>query len=337
MLAITSANICYRKPSKMPLTRMGQADAMHRITETAGSMPKPHMKIDTHQHYWRYRPDDFPWITASMSTLRQDRRLRDSLPAMQACGVDAVVAVQARGVVQETEFLLTEAASNPRIVGVVGWVDLMAPDLPAQLDAWANQPLLRGFRHILQDEPDIAAMVDSSAFGRGVALLQRQQFTYDVLVFEHQLPLVLDFCSRQDAHWLVLDHVAKPALRNGPQTVAAEGRWSSSLRALAALPHVMCKLSGLVTETDWLHAAGIQATDEPLIHACFDFALEVFGPQRLMFGSDWPVCELAAPYQVVCQLAQSWCESRLSPAEQQLFWAGNALRCYGLPWPVGID
>lgn len=287
------------------------------------------MKIDTHQHYWRYRAQEFPWINEAMPTLQQDRMPADRVGAMQACGIDAAVAVQARGSREETDFLLALAAQDPSIVGVVGWMDLQGPGVQAQLDAWTEQPALRGFRHILQDEPDIQTLIDSAAFNQGVSLLQKRQLTYDVLVFDHQLPAVMDFCARHDAHWLVLDHVGKPAVRNWFKDFEVPRRWAACMRELATMPHVACKLSGLVTEADWQNL-GMRPMDTRVIHACFDQALEAFGPDRLMFGSDWPVCELAAPYASVHRIAQAWATSRLTESEQQAFWGGNAAQCYGL-------
>jgi L-fuconolactonase len=289
------------------------------------------MKIDTHQHYWHFQPQAFPWISQDMEALTRDFMPGDCATAMQACGVDAVVAVQARSVHYETDFLLGLAAQDPRIVGVVGWVDLMRPELEAQLAQWAGQSALRGFRHILQDEADITKLVGSAAFNAGVSLLQKRQLVYEVLVFDHQLPLVVDFCAQHDAHWLVLDHVGKPAVRDWVRNAEVSRRWAACIRELAAMPHVMCKLSGLVTETDWQHATGVQPGDLRVIQACFDQALQAFGPQRLMFGSDWPVCQLAASYESVHETMQEWAKSRLTVAEQHAFWAGNAQRCYGLP------
>lgn len=286
------------------------------------------MKIDTHQHYWRYRPEDFPWISDAMPLLQRDWLPAQGQAAMRLCGVDAVVAVQARCEAQETDFLLSLAAQAPQIVGVVGWADLAAPTLAAQLAAWAGQPALCGLRHLLQDEVDLVGLVDSNAFNAGLALLQRQRLVYDVLVFDHQLPAVTGLCARHDAHWLVLDHVGKPALRDwGPDLSA---RWAAGLRSLAAMPHVVVKLSGLVTETRWQGGAGLQARDRSLMFDRFDQALDAFGPQRLMYGSDWPVCQLAASYAEVHQLAHDWANSRLSAPEQQAFWGGNAIQVYAL-------
>jgi L-fuconolactonase len=289
------------------------------------------MKIDTHQHYWHYEPQAFPWISQEMRALTRDFMPGDCATAMQACGVDAVVAVQARSLAQETDFLLGLAAQHPQIVGVIGWLDLAAPGLQAQLDRLGTQPALRGLRHILQDEADLATLIGNATFNRGVSVLQRRQLVYEVLVFDHQLPSVVGFCAQHERHWLVLDHVGKPAVRDWFSNAEVSRRWAAGIRELAAMPHVMCKLSGLVTQTDWQQGKGIRTMDLGVMHACFDQALRAFGPQRLMFGSDWPVCRLGAPYESVYEIAQEWARSSLSEPEQRAFWSGNAQRCYGLP------
>ena len=290
------------------------------------------MKIDTHQHYWAYTAEHFPWISADMPALQKDCVPADVAPALQAAGVDAVLAVQARSMAAETDYLLALAQSNPRIVGVVGWTDLCAPDVADTLDGYGGQALLKGMRHILQDEPDLPSLIRSPAFSRGVRALQQRGLVYDVLVFERQMSAVVDFCARHNTHWLVLDHVGKPAIREwqGPH---ASNRWLASLRALASMPHVVCKLSGLVTETDWARSTALSPQDASTIQECFDRALELFGPHRILYGSDWPVCQLATPYEAVHGLAQRWANSRLTRHEQDAFWGGNAQRCYGLQPP----
>jgi L-fuconolactonase len=287
------------------------------------------MKIDTHQHYWRYHAAEFPWMSEAMPLLQRDCMPMDCASARHAAGVDAVVAVQARTHAAETDFLLQLADQHPEVVGVVGWADLAAPQLPDSLAQWCQHPAFKGLRHILQDEPDVAAWAHRPAVWQGMHAVQQRGLVYDVLVFAHQLPAVVDFCARLDGHWLVLDHVGKPALRGSPPSAP----WSHHLRALAALPHVVCKLSGLVTETAWGPGTRLSATDTHHILACFDQALDAFGPMRLMFGSDWPVCQLAAPYAAVHGLAERWARSRLSAQEQDAFWSGNAIRCYGLQIP----
>ena len=292
------------------------------------------MKIDTHQHYWRYRAEEFPWISAAMPALQRDCLPADRKAAMEAAGVTGVVAVQARTLTDETDFLLGLAEQNPEVLGVVGWTDLAAADLEQRLERWCAQPAFKGLRHVLQDEPDVPAWVNAPAHQVGMQALQRRGLVYDVLVFAHQLPDVIDFCERHDRHWLVLDHVGKPALRDWAKGEAVQKPWRAGLRELAAMPHVLCKLSGLVTEADWSGHHGLSFEDGVNILGCFDEALAAFGPERLMFGSDWPVCQLASPYDEVHGLVASWAGSRLNAQEQQVFWAGNAMRCYGLSAPT---
>jgi L-fuconolactonase len=288
------------------------------------------MKIDTHQHFWHFEPQDFPWISEDMPILRRHQGPVDSRTGMDTCGVLGVIAVQARCCPEETDFLLDLAASHPHILGVVGWTDLASATLEADLARWHGQAKLRGFRHLLQDEPDLAAVISNPAFNQGIACLQRRQLVCDVLVFAHQLPTVINFCARHDQHALVLDHVGKPAIRDWQKYPESRRQWTQDLQQLARLPHVSCKLSGLVTEADWQHQDDPSAIDIQSIEQCFDVVLEAFGPGRMMFGSDWPVCQLAADYQAVHAIAQSWAASRLDSQEQQAFWGANAVRIYGL-------
>jgi len=288
------------------------------------------MKIDTHQHYWRYAAEDFPWISSSMPALQKDCLPGDVLPALQAAGVDGVLAVQARSCGDETDYLLALAQTHPHILGVVGWTDLCAANLGETLDRYAEQPLFKGFRHILQDEPQLPAFIRSPNFSLGVTALQKRGLVYDLLVFDRQISSVLDFCARHGNYWLVLDHVGKPCIRDWANKSEVPGRWLASLRALASMPHVVCKLSGLVTEADWELGNGPLPQDTNIVLECFDRALDLFGPKRILYGSDWPVCQLAAPYDAVHGVAQRWAHTRLTDEEQNAFWAGNASRCYDL-------
>jgi L-fuconolactonase len=292
------------------------------------------MKVDSHQHYWRYQAADFPWINAAMPALQRDCGPGDVLPALQSAGVDAVVAVQARSCADETDYLLGLAQANPRILGVVGWTDLCAPDVGDLLDRYADRPLLKGFRHILQDEPALPTWMGQPAFSRGVRAVQQRGLVYDVLVFDRQLSSVVDFCARHNAHWLVLDHVGKPCIRAWTSE-GVPSRWLAGMRALASMPHVVCKLSGLVTEANGSAGDGVTPQDEKIMLACFDRALDLFGPNRILYGSDWPVCQLAASYEGVHGLAQRWANTRLTPQEKDAFWGGNAVRCYDLK-PVAL-
>jgi L-fuconolactonase len=288
------------------------------------------MKIDTHQHYWHYRAQEFPWISDAMPSLRRDFLPGHCESDMVAAGVGGVIAVQARTVREETDFLLKLAESHHEVLGVVGWADLSSPDLDARLDEWTEHPPMCGVRHILQDEADVGAWLQNPRNSAGLEAVQRKGLVYDVLVFDHQMAGLAPFCAKHDGHWLVLDHLGKPAIRDWATNAEVPSRWMSSIRMLATLPHVMCKLSGLVTETNWVQAHGLSPVDSKIIWKCFDHALECFGPQRLMFGSDWPVCQLAAPYDVVHGVVNKWAKARLTMTEQEAFWAGNAIRCYGL-------
>lgn len=276
------------------------------------------MRIDAHQHFWRYEPRDFAWIDERTPVLRRDWLPADLKPLLDAQHIDACVAVQARSSESETDFLLELAETHRWIAGVVGWVDLRAERLEPRLDRWGDAARLVGFRHLLQDEADLVGFMSDPAFHRGVDLLQQRGKVYEVLLRAPQLELGPAFCARHDRHLLVLDHLGKPQIGRGD-----DASWHASLRQLGAMPHVRCKLSGLVTETP-------EGTiDEAQLRRYLDTALECFGPQRLMFGSDWPVCRLRATYAEVHDIVARW-SAQLGDAEQRDLWGGTASRCYGL-------
>lgn len=279
----------------------------------------PATRVDAHQHFWRYSAADYPWIGAHMPALRRDWLPQDLRPLLDAQGIDLCIAVQARADEGENAFLLEQAAAHPWIAAVVGWVDLLADDAPERLASWREAPRFKGVRHLLQDDPDVAASLADPRFGRGIGAVQAQELVYEVLVRgPAQLSLVPAFCARHDRHWLVLDHLGKPAIGG-----EGEAEWRGHLRTLAAQPHVLCKLSGLVTEVV------TPQLDADALHRHMDAALDAFGAERLMFGSDWPVCLLRADYPEVAALVRDW-TSRLSAAEQAQLWGGTAMRCYGL-------
>jgi L-fuconolactonase len=279
------------------------------------------MRIDSHQHFWRYRGADYPWMGEGMAVLKRDWLPRDLKPLLEQHRVDACIAVQARASEAETDFLLGLASEHEWIAAVIGWVDLIADDLEVRLARWQANGKLVGFRHQIQDEADAAAFLASAAFLRGVARLQSAHRVYEVLVFSHQLGAAAQFCARLDRYRLVLDHAGKPVIRDGEHAA-----WRERLSPFRDMPHVLCKLSGLVTE-----AVRDDGTwDEAAIARCLDIALEVFGPARVMFGSDWPVCLPAAPYGSVYRIIESWA-ARLSPGEREDLFGANAARCYGLP------
>jgi L-fuconolactonase len=241
-------------------------------------------RIDAHQHFWRYRPDTHAWIGDSMASLKRDFLPGDVLPLMRAAGYDGCVAVQAQQTVAETEWLLDLADQHPFILGVVGWVDLCSPDVAYTLARLARRPRLRGIRHIVQDEPDDRFMLRAD-FQRGIAALAPHGLTYDVLIHPRHLPAATELCRRFPAQRFVLDHLAKPFIKAGQREP-----WATDLAALARLPNVQCKISGLVTEANW--AAWTVADLRPYVAVAFD----LFGPGRLMIGSDWPVSTLASDY-----------------------------------------
>lgn len=276
------------------------------------------MRIDAHQHFWRYAAEAYPWIGDDMPALKRDRLPQDLEPALAAAHIDACIAVQARADEAENVFLLELADAHPWIVAVVGWIDLFSNDASARLDHWSAHPKFRGVRHLLQDDPDVAATLADPRFNAGVDELQRRRLVYDILVRGPlQLAAAVPFCARHDRHWLVLDHLGKPSI-----AAAIDADWHEAIRALGALPHVLCKVSGLVTELT------TPAIDAAAIHRHLDVVLEAFGAERLMFGSDWPVCELRADYAEVAAIVRDWA-GRLSAHEQAQLWGSSAARCYG--------
>lgn len=284
-------------------------------------------RIDAHQHFWRYRSEDYPWIGEGMDLLAQDRLPYQFQPLLEAQGLHASIAVQARAGREETAFLLELARRDRRIAGIIGWEDIASPALAENVERWGRGKLV-GFRHQIQDEADPTAFLAQPQFNRGMRWLQERRYVYDVLAQANQLAAVRPFCRRHDGHWLVLNHLGQPELREFRKNKGAFERWRDELSALAAMPHVSCKISGLLTQADWLR--GLSPRDYEHVLRCLDTALELFGPQRLMFGSDWPMCLLAASYSKVVSFARDWAQSRLSDSEQEALWGGASYRIYGL-------
>lgn len=275
------------------------------------------IRIDAHQHFWRYDAAEYGWIDGSMAGLRRDFLPDDLRPEMARAGVDACVAVQARQTIEETRFLLQLADANPFIAGVVGWVDLQADDVRAQLARVAEHPRLVGVRHIVQSEPDERFLL-RPALLRGIAALREFDLTYDILIYPRHLPAAIEFVAKFDRQPFVLDHLAKPDIRGR----ALDG-WARDLRRLADAPHVHCKVSGLVTEADWHRW---QPED---IHPYLDVAFDCFGAARLIVGSDWPVCTVAGDYSRTMAVVIDYLARR--PAEERdAVLGGNARRFYGL-------
>jgi L-fuconolactonase len=275
------------------------------------------MRIDSHQHFWRYSPVEYAWIDDSMAALRRDFLPADARCEMDRARVDACVAVQARQSLEETRWLLELADANPFVAGVVGWIDLQSSEAAAQLETFTQHPKLVGVRHIVQSEADDRFMLRPE-FCRGISLLADRGLTYDILIYPKHLPAAVELVSRFPQQRFILDHLAKPDIR------AREMReWEKGIRALAEYPLVFCKLSGLVTEADWAN----WTPDH--IRAYFDVAFDCFGSSRLLFGSDWPVCMVAADYRQVVSLVENYMADR-PDAEREAIMGGNAVRLWRL-------
>jgi len=280
-------------------------------------MTMTYVRIDAHQHFWRYDAREYGWIDDSMAGLRRDFLPEDSQREMARAGFDACVAVQARQTIQETRWLLALADANPFIVGVVGWVDLQAPDVRARLEQLAPHPKLVGVRHIVQSEPDDRFLLRAE-FGRGLALLEEFGLAYDLLLYRRHLAVATELARRFAGQRFVLDHLAKPDVRSGEIRA-----WSTDLRKLAACQNVWCKLSGLVTEADW--AAWRPDQLRPYVDVAFD----CFGAERVMIGSDWPVCTVASDYARTMAVVVEYLADR--PAqERDGVLGGNAQRFWNL-------
>jgi L-fuconolactonase len=274
-------------------------------------------RIDAHQHFWGYDPVQYDWIDEPMSALRRDFLPGDLAPELRAAGFDACIAVQARQTTEETRFLLDLAERHEWIAGVVGWIDLRAPDVRAELAPFAGRRRLVGLRHVVQAEPDDRFLLRPD-FLRGVATLRDLGLAYDILIYPRQLPAAVEFAQRLEGQPLVLDHLGKPDIRGGEIV-----DWHRHLRALAGCGNVMAKLSGLVTEADWHNW-----TPEGM-RPYLDVAFECFGYERLMIGSDWPVCTVAADYGRTLRLVTDYMRDRPTH-ERDAVLGGNAARLWRL-------
>ncbi len=275
------------------------------------------MRIDAHQHFWQYDAHRDAWITPAMAAIRRDFGPADLRPLLARHGFDGCVVVQASQSEAETARLLTYAAAHPFIKGVVGWVDLQAPDVAERLAYYRQFASLKGFRHVLQDEPDRALLL-APAFRHGLAALGPLGFTYDLLILPDQLGYARQLAADFPIQLFMLDHLAKPPIKSQQL-----GRWAHDLRALAAHENVWCKVSSLVTEADW-------HTWQPAdFRPYLDVVFEAFGPGRVLFGSDWPVCNVAGGYDAVVGLVQEYLAT-FSAAEQAGFWGRNAAVFYQL-------
>jgi L-fuconolactonase len=275
------------------------------------------MKIDSHQHFWQYHPVKDAWISEEMKVIQRDFLPADLEPILRANEVEGCVAVQADQSEEETRFLLGLAQDNTFVKGVVGWVDLCAPNIEERLAFYSQYDKLKGFRHIVQGEADLDFLLRES-FQNGISKLAKYNFTYDILIFPKHLENAAKLVAKFPKQKFVIDHLAKPDFKT-----MEFGQWEKGIRAIAKFPNVCCKVSGLVTEADWNNWKTSDFT------YCLDVVTEVFGMDRLLFGSDWPVSLLAASYGESCELVETYF-SKFSEAEQDQFWGSNAVNFYRL-------
>lgn len=274
-------------------------------------------KIDSHQHFWKYHPVKDAWISDDMKIIQRDFLPEDLEPLLKENQIGGCIAVQAGQSEAETLFLLELAKDNDFIKGVVGWVDLRSPDLKSRLDYFSQFKKLKGFRHIVQAEPEDDFLLKDD-FWAGIAQLEQYNYTYDILILPKHLPFALEFVKRFPNQKFVIDHLAKPNFMNQEFS-----DWEKGITAIAQIENVYCKVSGLVTEADWNN------WNESDFTYCLDVVTKAFGINRLMFGSDWPVCLLAADYSQTLEIVTHYF-SKFSATEQEQFWSGNTIHFYNL-------
>jgi L-fuconolactonase len=272
------------------------------------------MRLDSHQHFWRYSGEEYPWIQPRWP-IRRDFWPADLKRSLDAVQIDGCIAIQARQSLEENRFLLELADEHQFIKGVVGWVDLRSRKVDEQLTEFAKHPKFVGVRHVAQDEPDDNFLIGRD-FIHGISRLHDFQLTYDLLIYPRQLPAAIKLVEKFPDQPVVLDHLAKPPIKSG-----GISPWREQMLELGRHPNVMCKLSGMVTEADW--EAWKKADFRPYL----DVAFAAFGPERLMYGSDWPVCLLAATYGQVHGLIRDNLTSLPDTAKHRIM-GGNAERFY---------
>jgi len=275
------------------------------------------MRIDAHQHFWQFNPQRDRWITDDMAVIRNDYMPEDLQPLLQENGFDGCIAIEAAPSEAQTDFLVALASQFSYIKGVVGWVDLQVDTISSRLEHFSQYKIIKGFRHALQGEPRRNLML-SPAFIRGMAALEAFNFTYDLLIFPDQLIYSKYLAARFPEQKFVIDHLAKPFIRKGEIK-----EWTLDMEAIAKLPNVWCKLSGMVTEANW------KTWRKEDLRPYINVVVESFGIDRILFGSDWPVCQLAASYGEVVEIVRDYF-SAFSPGEQQKVFGGNATNFYSL-------
>lgn len=275
------------------------------------------MRIDAHQHFWIYSAEEYDWISDEMQALKRDFLPQNLKPLLENGLLDGSIAVQARQDFEETEWLLNLAAENDFIKGVVGWVDLCSPDVDKDLGRLSDNPKFVGVRHLLQAELDDEFMLRMD-FKRGIAKLAEYGLTYDLLVYPRHLPVAVRLVREFPGQRFVLDHIAKPLIADG-----LVEPWDRNVRELADFDNVWCKVSGMVTEASW---KDWQAED---FRPYLDVVFEAFGPNRLMIGSDWPVCTLSADYAATLGIVEEYLR-QMRPEDEEEVLGRTCIECYGV-------
>jgi len=273
--------------------------------------------IDAHHHLWRYTPSEYDWIDESMQLLRRDFTPDDLKVAMRSAGVDGTIAVQARQSLEETRWLLDLAEANDEIRGVVAWAPIAGGDFPGVMEEFDGRAKLKGLRHVIQGEKDENYILRED-FNAGIRALAGSGLVYEILIYERHVPQTIEFVDRHPQQVFVLDHVAKPLIAAG-----IVEPWATRMRELAKRENVWCKVSGIVTEADW------KTWTPEKLKPYMDVAVEAFGPQRLIVGSDWPVCLVACSYERWWQVLREYF-AEFSDAERAQVFGGNAFQVYGL-------
>ncbi|MFJ7638416.1 amidohydrolase family protein [Peribacillus sp. NPDC097225] len=263
------------------------------------------MKIDAHQHFWLYNEQEYGWINDDMENIRRDFTPEHLQPILINHGYDGTIIVQARQTIEETNWILELAEKNEFVKGIVGWVDLCAPNVEEQLEDYAANPLLKGVRHVLQDEED--SFMLSERFLHGISRLEKYNLTYDILISYKQLPAAIKLVEKLPNQKFVLDHIAKPDIKN-----SNFHEWKENIERLSMNKNVYCKLSGMVTEADWLHCE--QKDFEPFL----EIVINAFGVDRVMIGSDWPVCTVSKKYSEVMNIVENYIDSFSKEAQKKI-------------------
>lgn len=275
------------------------------------------MRIDAHQHFWVYDPVRDSWIDESMHILRRNFLPQDLSPLLNQNSINKTIAVQADQSENETNFLLDLADKNEWISGVVGWVDLISHNIEKKLEHFSSYKKLKGFRYIVQAEPDDNFMLGEN-FQRGISLLKNFNFTYDILIYPKQLPAAIKLAEKHPDQKFILDHIAKPYIKKNEIEP-----WASGIKELAMNPNVYCKISGLITEAD------LKNWKSTNIYPYLDIVFNAFGYDRLLFGSDWPVCLLAGSYKQVLNLIEDYMKNDSEENKEKVF-DKNAVSFYNI-------